>query len=115
MYINDNDQHYESKLLISLKNGDAKAFEKLYYRYSRKLYSNILKMVKSTDAAEEILQDLFQRVWEKRETIDLSKTFKSYLFTIAKHLVYDFFRSQTKQRHIEAYIIEKSVASYMHI
>lgn len=110
-----NDPHHESELLISLKKGDVSAFEKLYYIYSKRLYGNILKMVKSSDVAEEILQDLFQRVWEKRETIDLSKAFKSYLFTIAKHLVYDFFHLQTRQRNIEAYLIEKSTASYMHI
>ncbi len=110
-----NDRLDETGLLISLRKGDAKAFEKLYFSYSKRLYGNILRMVKSSDVAEEILQELFQRVWERRETIDVSKSFKSYLFTIAKHLVYDFFHSQTKQRHVEAYLIEASTASYEHI
>ena len=109
------DQLHEAKLLLALKEGDVNAFEKLYFFYSKRLYGNILNMVKSTDVTEEILQDLFQRVWEKRETIDPSKAFKSYLFTIAKHLVYDFFHLQTRQRNVEAYLIERSTASYMHI
>src|SRR5690606_27031266 len=87
----------------------------LYFFYSKKLYGNILKMVKSTEVAEEILQELFQRVWERRETLDATKSFKSYLFTIAKHLVYDFLHSQVKQRNLEAYLLKMSTASYPHI
>lgn len=105
----------ESKLLISLQKGDVKAFEKLYFFYSKKLYGNILRMVKSTEIAEEILQELFQRIWEKRKTIDTAKSFKSYLFTIAKHLVYDFLHRQVKQRSIEAYLVAESSSSYQHI
>lgn len=110
-----NDQFDESGLLISLQKGDRKAFEKLYFFYSKRLYGNILRMVKSTEAAEEILQELFQRVWERRKTIDATKSFKSYLFTIAKHLVYDFLHLQVKRRNLEAYLIETSSASYRHI
>jgi len=110
-----NNQFDESGLLISLQRGDIKAFEKLYFFYSRKLYRNILKVVKSPDIAEEILQELFQRVWEKRENIDATKSFKSYLFTIAKHLVYDFLHLKVKQRGMEAYLTEKSTAFYRHI
>ncbi|WP_257670388.1 RNA polymerase sigma factor [Parapedobacter tibetensis] len=110
-----NDQLNESRLLISLQKGDAKAFEKLYFFYGKRLYGNVLKMVKSTDVTEEIIQELFQRIWERRETIDVTKSFKSYLFTIAKHLVYDFFHSQTKQRDIESYLIKESTSSYQHI
>ncbi|MFC3198921.1 RNA polymerase sigma factor [Parapedobacter deserti] len=105
----------EPSLLVSLQKGDVNAFERLYFFYSRRLWGNILKMVKSTDTTEEILQELFQRVWEKRESIDVTKSFKSYLFTIAKHLVYDFFHVQSKQRHLEHYLIESSTANYQHV
>lgn len=105
----------ESRLLISLQKGDKKAFEKLYFFYSKKLYISIFKMVKSTEIAKEILQELFQRVWERHKTIDPTKSFKSYLFTIARHLVYDFLHSQVRQRGLETYLIEKSTSSYRHV
>ncbi len=110
-----NNQFDEAGLLILLQKGDIKAFEKLYFFYSRKLYGNILKMVKSTEIAEEILQELFQRVWERRKNIDTTKSFKSYLFTIARHLVYDFLHLQVKQRGLEAHLVETSTSSYQHI
>ncbi len=110
-----NDQFDEPRLLISLQKGNIEAFEKLYYLYVKKLYGNILRMVKSTEAAEEILQELFQRVWERRETLDANKSFKSYLFTIARHLIYDFLHVQARQRGIEAHLVEKSTSLYQPI
>lgn len=105
----------EKSLLLKLREGDSRAFEKLYFTYSKNLYGNLLSMVKSTEIAEELLQDIFQRVWERRTSIDMTKSFKSYLFTIGKHLVYDFFHRQTKQRHIEAYLISMSSELYHHV
>ncbi|MGV3764458.1 sigma-70 family RNA polymerase sigma factor [Parapedobacter sp.] len=98
-----------------MRKGNTKAFEDLYFAYSKRLYGNILKMVKSTVVAEEILQDVFQRIWERRESIDADKSFKSFLFTIAKHLVCDFFYRQTRERDMEAYLIGTSSELYQHI
>ncbi len=109
------DTENERQLLLNLRDGDAKAFENLYFTYSPGLYRNILKMVKSTEVAEELLQDLFQRIWEKRSELDADKSFKSFLYTIAKHLVYDFFRQQTKRRDVEAYLIAASSELYQHV
>lgn len=109
------DQLREKRLLIQLREGDVKAFEQLYFAYSKRLYGNILKMVKSAEMAEEILQEVFQRIWERRASIDVDKSFKSFLFTIAKHLVCDFFYQQTKRRDIEAHLIIMSTELYQHI
>jgi len=110
-----NNQFDESRLLISLKSGDIRAFETLYFFYSKRLYGNILKVVKSTEITEELVQELFQRIWERRHAIDLTKSFKSYLFTIARHLVYDFLHRQVKQRHLEAHLVATATSSYHHI
>lgn len=109
------DQLRERRLLIQLREGEVKAFEQLYFVYSKRLYGNILKMVKSEEMAEEILQEVFQRIWERRTSIDGDKSFKSFLFTIAKNLVYDFFYQQTKRREIEAHLIIMSTELYQHI
>lgn len=105
----------ERKLLILLKEGDEKAFETLYYMYSKDLYANILRFVKSPAIAEELLQDLFQRIWEKHPSIDATKSFKSFLFTIAKHLIYDFFRREIRRRNMEDYLIAVSSTTYNHV
>ncbi|MFB2120942.1 RNA polymerase sigma factor [Parapedobacter sp. 2B3] len=113
--MNGEDQLRERRLLMQLREGNVKAFEQLYFAYSKRLYGNIWKMVKSAEVAEEILQEVFQRVWERRTRIDVDKSFKSFLFTIAKHLVCDFFYQQTKRRDIEAYLVVTSSELYQHI
>lgn len=105
----------EHELLLLMQKGDEKAFEALYFTYSKKLYGNILRMVKFPEIAEEILQEIFQRVWERRESLDAAQSFSAYLFTIAKHLVYDFFHRKTRQRHIEDYLIAVSSERYNNI
>lgn len=95
---------FEKELLSQVREGDVKAFEHIYGIYSSILYGNIFKIVKSASVTEELLQDTFQRIWEYRKTIDLERSFKSYLFTIARNLVYDYFNKASRQKLLERYI-----------
>lgn len=77
----------DDRLLVSrLKEGNEKAFRKLYDKYSGGIYGFALKLVKSTDFAEEITQEVFLKVWNGRESLDIARNFKSYIYTIAKNL-----------------------------
>ncbi|MCC6289064.1 MAG: RNA polymerase sigma-70 factor [Chitinophagaceae bacterium] len=110
-------QEYEKELLLQVREGDVKAFEYVYNIYSARLYGNIIKLVKSPGVAEELLQDIFQRVWEYRSNIDVSKSFKSYVFTIAKNLVCDYFNKESRQRLVQRYLQVKeegSIAKFQH-
>jgi len=79
-------------LLVQLAEGNQKAFEKLYYNYRAQIFGRILKQVRSVEFAQDIVQDVFVKVWQNRAQIDVSKNFKSYLYTIAQSTVYDYFR-----------------------
>lgn len=104
---------YEKELLSQLREGDIKAFEYIYRSYSPRLYGSILKIVKSVVITEELLQDTFQRIWEHRKTIDINRSFKSYLFTITRNLVYDYFNHASRQKLLEHYLQAKD-AKYVH-
>lgn len=82
-------------LINQLRDGDQLAFTKLYDSYSKPLYCNILRMVKDEAIAEELLQDLFLKIWTSRENIDPEKSFKSFLYKVAENLVYTHFRKIT--------------------
>ena len=77
---------------MRLLQGDELAFEKIYRLYSPRLYGKLLKLLKSVPQTEEILQDVFLKVWEYRASIDPEKSFRAFLFKIAENKVYDFFR-----------------------
>ena len=82
-----NSSHPDDKLLVAqLKNGNEKAFEKLYEKYSGGIYGFSLKLLKSTDFAEEVVQDVFLKVWNTRNDLDINLNFKSFIYTIAKNL-----------------------------
>lgn len=82
----------ERLLLAELREGSEKAFDVLYKLYREQLYGTIFRLIKFHEFAEEILQDVFIKVWLNRDTIDLSKSFSAYLNTIAKNTTYDYFR-----------------------
>lgn len=105
----------EKELLYRLKQGDEPAFEKLYQAYSSRLFGNLYKMVKSEEVAQEILQDVFLKIWRYRATIDPEKSFRSFLFRIAENNVYDFFRKAARDKKLEAQLLAVATEHYEHI
>lgn len=76
------------KLLIQeLQQGNAKAFEALYDRYHARLYNFCLKIIRNTQEAEDLVQEVFIAIWEYREQLDESKSFPNFVFRIAKNKV----------------------------
>ena len=75
-----------------IKRSDKKAFNMLFHIFQQSLYNFILMKAKDTQVAEDILQDVFLKVWEKRKNIDDKKSFKSFLYTIANNMVINHFK-----------------------
>lgn len=63
----------EDILLTELIRGNRHAFTKLYFQYSGMVFSKLLQLTKCEDTSKEILQELFIKVWEKKEHIDINK------------------------------------------
>jgi RNA polymerase sigma-70 factor (ECF subfamily) len=81
-------QKYDDKsLLESVKNSDQNAFTILFNRYSGMIYQVSLKYTADRSAAEEIVQEVFTRVWINREQIKPDLAFVPYIIIIAKNLI----------------------------
>ncbi|MFF5382044.1 RNA polymerase sigma factor [Pedobacter suwonensis] len=76
----------EKALLIELKRGDKIAFKQLYEVYSGKLASKLIYLLKSEELAQDILQDVFLKIWINREMIDTELSFGAFLHKIATNL-----------------------------
>ena len=87
-----------------LQKGDLRAFDKLYHFYSPKLYRFAFSLLKNNEDAEGIVQEVFLILWRKRNEIDSTKFFKSYLFTISHNLVIDQLRKRLKEKEYQAYL-----------
>lgn len=90
--------HTEKELVKKLKEGDSFAFEVLFYKYRNKIKGFAKQLVPTQIDPEEIVQEVFVRVWLKKEAINPDKDFQSYLFSIAKHLVIDHLKSAVNRR-----------------
>jgi RNA polymerase sigma-70 factor (family 1) len=78
----------DQELIALLQEEDGKALRALYDRYIRQLHYFILRIAKSKVLTEDVLHDVFLKIWDNRMQIDPEQPFKSYLFTIAKrHLL----------------------------
>jgi len=90
------------ELLLLLRNGDHVAFYNIYERYCKKLYSFVLRYIKQKSDAEEIVQEVFVKIWEARNRIDVYSSFDSFLFTIAYNSTMSVFRRRiTEQKYVE--------------
>ena len=103
----------EKEILIRLIQGDELAFEKIYRLYSPGLYGKLLKLLKSVPQTEEILQDVFLKIWDYRASIDPEKSFRAFLFKIAENKAYDFFRKAARDKKFEAELIALSTLNYL--
>ena len=88
------DVNIERKMLISLKKGDEKAYEILFGLYYNKVKSFILGLTKDRFVSDDLAQNIFMKLWVNREKLDAVENLSSYLFTISRNEVYDYFRRE---------------------
>ena len=88
----------EKTITFELKKGDIKAFGKIFSFYHKRIYSFCLNLHQSPDDAEETVQKVFVALWEQRSQVDENKPLASYLFTIARYIVYQEFRHQVYKK-----------------
>lgn len=84
----------DKNLIQQYIKGDNKAFELLIARYLKLIYSFVYKNVGSQADAEDITQDVFVSVWKNIKKFDQEKSFKPWIFQIAKNKSIDFLRKR---------------------
>jgi len=81
---------YDEKTdLDLLAQGNEYAFTRLFDHYRGRIFGVALKFLKSRVLAEEIVQEVFLKVWMKREDLAKTDNFEGYLFTMARNQVFD--------------------------
>ena len=87
--MNQFDTYNEYELLEQLKTGSEKAFTQLFHHYRGTVYGVAFKFLKSPVLAEEIVQDVFLKLWLKRAELDAVKRLNAYLFVMARNFIFD--------------------------
>jgi len=85
-----------------MKKGDLKAFDIIFKKYSRRLYVFVFRYVKQEADAEEIVQEVFIKIWKSRDKINVYTSFESFLFTIAHNATVNLLKKRAiEQKYVE--------------
>lgn len=83
------DAYNNEEILHLLAEDNEFAFTQLFSRYRERIYGLALKFLKSNFLAEEILQDVFLKIWLKRKHLHEVEHFEAYLMVMARNFVFD--------------------------
>ncbi len=95
--------------VLSIKNGDIKAFEQAYHQWSAKVYTFILKQCHTEEIAEEVVQLVFMRLWEKRANLSMEHSLSSQLFRMSKTIFIDELRKTAQSRKYQQNLQQSGV------
>lgn len=79
----------EKELVRMLKAGSIEAFDALYHLYERRLFAFSFRLFGSAEDAAEVVQEVFYKIWKHRASLDAEKSFKSFIFTVARNHIYN--------------------------
>lgn len=105
----------EKLLIKELADGNNKAFRKLFDTYRDDVYGYSISMLKSKVLAEEIVQDVFLKIWQHKERLNPELSFKSYVFTITRNLTFNLISKVANNRKLKEDMFFESQKLYNHI
>ncbi|MBI9064147.1 MAG: RNA polymerase sigma-70 factor [Marinilabiliaceae bacterium] len=98
------------KILIELAEDNEDSFEVLFNYYYPRLYNFSKSFLKMEDGIDDILQEVFVKIWQKRKSITTTVTFNSYIFTIARNLLLNELRRRLNSENIKETVQSLSTA-----
>lgn len=90
----DFDNNSDGPLIQELRSGNILVFNHVFEMYSSRLFLFANGYLKSTEDSEELVQEVFTTIWEKRGQLKSGFSFKSYIFTIAFNIIRKHFRQK---------------------
>jgi RNA polymerase sigma-70 factor (family 1) len=105
-------EYDEKALLLLVTRGDEEAFTRLFHEYRNKIYSIAYDLTESAGLSEEIVQDVFLKIWLRRETLGTVTSFRAYLFTITRNYVFTTLKKMARRRNLEMPVGQDTDESY---
>jgi RNA polymerase sigma-19 factor, ECF subfamily len=102
----------DAPIMEKIKSGDLRVFEEFFRSLYQPLCFYALKFVSVPDTAEEIVQDLFFTLWEKREEMIINTSLKAYMYTATHNRCMKFLDHRHIEQKYEKYQREFSADSY---
>ena len=95
----------EKELISQVAGGSHIAFRKIFDQYFDRIYGVAYSLVKSPMIAEDMTQDVFLKIWEKREMLTDVQRFDAYLFRVARNHILNELRNKVKEQDFSEYLL----------
>ena len=97
----------DKQLIRAIKGGDTKSFEKLFERYYDRYFSFACALLHDADAAEDVLQNVFLKLWLGRDRLDENRSIENYLLVSVRNEIFDYLRLKYNQTVVRGETPEK--------
>jgi RNA polymerase sigma-70 factor (ECF subfamily) len=101
----------DAELVLGMHRGDVDAFDALYLKYHQPVYRNIIKLVKDTTIAEDILQEVFIKLWENKKSIKADQSVAGWLFVVSFNLSVNQTRKKLREHTLHKELFHDDVAA----
>ncbi len=99
-----NTNYSDLQITTGLASGDRKIYEFVFRKYYIPLCRFCLKFVRVEEVSEEVVQEVFVYIWERRAAIEFTSSLQAYLYAAVKNRSINYIRSQvTREQHLAAY------------
>lgn len=95
----------ESNLLLRISQGDPTAFRQIFTAWSRQVYSLCVRITKDPEQARDLTQEIFVRLWTRREKLSAVHNFKGFLTTMALNLIRNYLQKKVLDPANEEYLV----------
>lgn len=100
-----------NRIVAELSKDNDSSLEELFNYYYPRLFNFSKSFLKIEDGIDDILQEVFVKIWQNRKIIKTADTFNSYIFTITRNLLLNELRSRLKRKNIKDEVRKLSIAS----
>ncbi|MDR6781573.1 RNA polymerase sigma-70 factor (family 1) [Pedobacter africanus] len=95
--------HTDEELFVLLRTGDHDAYKQIFERFYGVLYLHALKILRDEDEAKDIVQELFELLWRKKDTLLLNGSLSAYLYTATRNMVLNLIEHRkVKGRYLDS-------------
>ena len=88
----------EKRLLVRIAAGESSAYTEVYHHYAPGVFNAAMVYLKNESEANEVVQEVFLKIWQKRSALPFIDNFSNYLFILARNRIYDGFKRKANEQ-----------------
>ncbi len=97
----------DNEMVAGLREGNKIVIDHIYYKYHKRIYAFALSLLKVDDDSQDIVHEVFVKLWNHRHELESDTKIESLIFTITRNVVLSLFRKQATENKYRNHIINE--------